>query len=293
MPDSEPIAEMDEANSDRFAAGKCMSAYRFESAARIVKDFEFSLSDDGLTAPLTSWSSAPLIGNAFNVVMARLDLKSETVRASAALLSDMERQRASRFAFDRDRRRFTVARAWLRQLLAARLGVRPESVELVNGAHGKPALARCCANSDLRFNVSHSDDVAVYAFSCGREIGIDVEAIRVLQDADDIAARFFSRRENEAYLALDPPDRPRGFFNCWTRKEAFVKALGDGLHYPLDRFDVSLAPGEPARILRVAEIHGDDCGWRMDSVFPAPGFVAAVVLETGGGRSDLAAGSPH
>ena len=173
--------------------------------------------------------------------MTSLNVGHEAVRASGALLSSAERQRASRFAFALDRRRFTVARAWLRRLLSARLGIRPESIELVYGAHGKPALARRCAASDLRFNVSHADDVAVYAFSSGREIGIDIESIRVIGDAEDIAARFFSRRENEAYRALDPGDRSLGFYNCWTRKEAFVKALGDGLDYPLDRFDVSLA----------------------------------------------------
>jgi 4'-phosphopantetheinyl transferase len=128
-------------------------------------------------------------------------------------------------------------------------------------ARGKPALSRRFANSDLRFNVSHSEDVAVYAFSRGREIGVDVEAVRELRDADDIAVRFFSRRENEAYLALDPRDRLLGFFNCWTRKEAFIKALGDGLYYPLDCFDVSLAPDEPARILRVENTPGNECAW--------------------------------
>ena len=111
-------------------------------------------------------------------------------------------KRASRFVFDRDRRRFTVARAQLRHLLAGRLGVRPEAVELSNGAHGKPALARDCAASSLCFDVSHSDDVAVYAFSPGREIGIDIESVRAIHDADDIAAHFFSHREYEVYVAL-------------------------------------------------------------------------------------------
>jgi 4'-phosphopantetheinyl transferase len=71
-----------------------------------------------------------------------------------------------------------------------------------------------------------------------------------------------------------------GFFNCWTRKEAFLKALGDGLHYPLDAFEVSLAPGEPARILRVAETPGEDCGWCLESFIPAPGYVGALVTRT-------------
>jgi 4'-phosphopantetheinyl transferase len=119
----------------------------------------------------------------------------------------------------------------------------------------------------------------VFAFSVGCEIGIDVEAIRPIPDADAIAARFFSPRENAAYRALAPRDRPLGFYRCWTRKEAFIKALGDGCYYPLDHFDVSLAPGEPATILRVEGVPGDRCCWRMESFSPAPGFVAAVVAE--------------
>jgi len=218
-------------------------------------------------------------GDPIDVVVAQLAAERDTVRASVELLSDAERRRAKRFAFDRDARRFIVARARLRQLLATRVGERPEAVELVYGAHGKPALAPRFAHSGVHFNVSHRDDLAVYAFSRGRAIGIDVEAVRALPDADAIAARFFSDRENGAYRALDPHDRPQGFFNCWTRKEAFIKAQGDGLCHRLDRFDVSLTPGEPAQILRVENAPGSHCGWRLDSFSPAAGFVAAVVVE--------------
>lgn len=212
-------------------------------------------------------------------VMVRRLGPQEAVRTSWEVLSAAERDRAERFAFARDRRRFVVARAELRRLLGARLGAAPEEVDLGYGACGKPALAGRFADSGLRFNLSHRDDVAVYALSSAGEIGVDVEAVRVIDDADSIAARIFSPRENEAYLALDPADRPLGFFNCWTRKEAFVKATGDGLSRPLDGFDVSLAPGDPARILRVDETPGEDCGWRMESFSPATGFVAAVVSE--------------
>ena len=216
--------------------------------------------------------------DAIEVVVVGLALEPAAVRACASLLSAVERERATRFAFARDARRFIVGRARLRQLLGARLGVRPESVELVYGARGKPALANSGRNS-LRFNLSHREDIAVYALSSGREVGIDVEAIRPLPDADAIAARFFSRREHAAYQALDPCDRPLGFFQCWTRKEAFIKALGDGLSHPLDSFDVSLAPGAPAELLRVEPVSGHYRGWRLASFFPAPGFVAAVVSE--------------
>jgi len=188
--------------------------------------------------------------------------------ASEAILSPAERTRASRFVFDRDRHRFILARAELRRLLAERLDVKPESVELHYGPHGKPTLA----DSDLRFNVSHCDDVAVFAFVRGCEIGVDVEAVRPLVDADSIASRFFSNREIAEYRSLDRREKPQGFFNCWTRKEAFVKAIGDGLRYPLQSFDVSLAPCEPARIINVD-------GWCVESFSPAAGFVAAVVTE--------------
>jgi 4'-phosphopantetheinyl transferase len=229
--------------------------------------------------PALPGTRASFTNEAIEVIATRLDLRSEAVRASATLLSEAEQQRASRFAFDLDRRRFTAARSQLRRLLGVRLDVQPDSVELVYGERGKPALAPRFAASGLRFNVAHCNDVAVYAFSRGREIGIDVEAVRVIRDADDIAASFFSRRENEAYSALDLSDKPLGFFNCWTRKEAFIKALGDGLYHPLNRFDVSLAPGEPARILRVENVPGNLCGWTLHGFLPGLGLTGAVVVR--------------
>ena len=256
-----------------------MALSRSEAASRMRNQGNPNWLDGGPIERLPPDATASFANQEIEVVVTSLNVGHEAVRASEALLSSAERQRASRFAFALDRRRFTVARAWLRRLLSARLGIRPESIELVYGAHGKPALAQRCASSDLRFNVSHSDDVAAYAFSPGREIGIDIESIRVIDDAEDIAARFFSRRENEAYHALDPRDRSLGFFNCWTRKEAFVKALGDGLDFPLDRFDVSLAPGEPAKILGLESIPGEQCGWTMYSFVPGPGLIGAVVVQ--------------
>ena len=208
-------------------------------------------------------------------MVTRLAAAPEAVRTSAALLSDAERHRARRFAFDRDASRFILARARLRELLAMRLGVRAEAVEFEYGAHGKPALSRQFADSDLYFNVSHCDDVAAYAFACGHAIGIDVEAVREIGDADAIAARHFSRCENATYRTLKPCERPLGFFNCWTRKEAFVKALGEGLSMPLDGFDVTLAPGEPAQVLRIGHTPGDS-GWSLDSLCPAVGYVVAI-----------------
>ena len=227
----------------------------------------------------TSESATRASASDYELYTTRLDLMPRAVRALAELLSEDEQQRASRLVFQRDRARFIVARARLRQLLGARLGVSPASVEFSYGARGKPALAARFADCGVRFNVSHSEDVAVYGFAADREVGVDVEAVRELPDADEIAARCFSVREYEAYLALAAHDRPLGFFSCWTRKEAFIKAIGDGLSQSLERFDVSLAPGEPAKILRVGGRAGEHCGWRLQAFAPAPGFVAAIVIE--------------
>ena len=216
-----------------------------------------------------------------DIISTQLKVDAEIVRHSLAVLSDAERRRASQFVFDRDRHRFIIARANLRFLLAERLNTKPQSVELSYGARGKPAIAPSFSSSDLRFNLSHSGDIAVYAFATEMDVGIDVERIRPITDAESIAARFFSPSENEAYLSLESRCRSIGFFNCWTRKEAFIKALGEGLFFSLDRFDVSLEPDKPARILRIDDTPGDECGWHMQSFRPAPGFVAAVVANSG------------
>lgn len=216
---------------------------------------------------------------AIEVVVTRLDGAGAEIRAAATVLCAAERQRAARFARERDRWRYIIARARLRGLLGARLDERPETIEFTYGRRGKPALAPRFAASGLRFNLSHCEDVAVYAFAHDREVGVDVEAVRPLPDADEVAARFFSRAENLAYLALAAGDRTQGFFNCWTRKEAFIKALGGGLHVPLGCFDVSLAPGEPARILRLGRRSGERCGWRLVGLQPAPGLAGAVVVR--------------
>jgi len=214
-----------------------------------------------------------------DVVIARLDIGAEAADASAALLSCEERQRAGRFARDQERRRFTVARSRLRHLLGARLAVAPEDIELEYAAGGKPRL-HPRFGGELRFNVSHYEDVAAFAFANGREIGIDLEGVRILPDADDIAALAFSPREHRTYLALDPEQKPRAFFNCWTRKEAFVKALGEGLRHPLHRFDVSLVPDEPARLERVDSTPGDSCGWALQAFTPGADLVGAVVVAS-------------
>ncbi len=220
----------------------------------------------------------PVADSEIEIVITRLETDDDTVCRSAALLSADERRKATRFLRDRDRRRFVARRARLRTLIGERLAVSPASLDLSYGSLGKPELPAPFDRSGLHFSVSHCEDLAVYALS-KVDVGVDVEAIRSIDGEDDLASIAFSPREQEMYQALPSHLKPLGFVNGWTRKEAFVKAVGCGLSHPLDTFDVSLTPDEPARILRVGHVDGADCGWRLASFFPVPGFVAAIVTR--------------
>jgi len=136
----------------------------------------------------------------------------------------------------------------------------------------------------LRFNCSHSGDWALVALARGIELGVDLEQHQPMSDAADVAKKFFTTAEINELNHLPFALKTAGFFNCWTRKEAFVKARGEGLGFGLARFDVSLAPGGPARILRVDQDRGESCGWVLGEFNPAPGFVGAVVVQSEMGR---------
>lgn len=212
-----------------------------------------------------------------------LDVKADD--ADVACLSGPERERAARFHRAVDRDRYLRARSQLRRFLAQRLGVAPEQVSLGCNRYGKPELTGHQAASGWRFNLSYSAvdgaGLALFAFTRLGRIGVDVEAVRLLDDADRLALRFFSPQEYEVYRQLPVAERPLAFINGWTRKEAFVKALGTGLSFALADFDVSLAPGLPARLLRVGRMSGERSGWRLHSIGPAGGRVAAVVTRVG------------
>lgn len=197
-------------------------------------------------------------------------------------LSEDERLRAQRFHFERDRKHFAVGRSILRALLGCYLGREPAEVQFRYGDRGKPYLAGKMSESEFYFNVSHSHGLALYAFARGREIGVDLEFARPLPDAENIAMRFFSPREKEAFRALAPSEKEAAFFKCWTRKEAYVKAVGDGLAFPLHQFDVSLSPGEPAKLLNINGCPEIAERWFLEDLTPAPGYAAAVAVAGGG-----------
>jgi 4'-phosphopantetheinyl transferase len=209
-----------------------------------------------------------------HVWFADIDNKSE---ADHHLLSPDERSRADRFRFDRDRDRFAAARATLRLMLALYLGDEPRRYEFAYGEQGKPFLAGGFAACGLEFNVSHAQGLAAYAFACKRRVGVDVEGVRPVADADEIAERFFSAREAEQLGGLRTEEKPGAFFNVWTRKEAFVKAVGEGLSYPLDRFEVSL--GSSGRLVNIEPGSTARGEWSLCELEAPSGFVAAVAAE--------------
>lgn len=214
-----------------------------------------------------------------HVWQAALNPPAALVQQLAQTLRPNERARAARFHFERDRRRFIVARGALRAILGRYLALAPEQVALSYGPQGKPFLTRQPENAPLQFNVAHSHELALLAFARSREIGVDLEHVHPMPDMEQIAARFFSVQENEALKKVPDNQKLDAFFNCWTRKEAYIKARGQGLSIPLDSFCVSLAPGRPAALLKVENNPQETARWTLTALQPAPGYVAALAVE--------------
>jgi 4'-phosphopantetheinyl transferase len=205
---------------------------------------------------------------------APLDMSEDSVKGFAAHLPADEIARAEKFVFARDRKHFIVARGILRLLLGRYLRKTPAGIALCKGQYDKPCLRAETGEPPLKFNLSHSHSLALYVFAMHQEVGIDLEKLRPDFAAAEVAERFFSAHEQEELRALPAELRSEGFFLCWTRKEAYLKARGDGLQVPLDSFDVTLTPNLPA------ELRSTDSGrWTLSSFSPAPGYAAAVVAE--------------
>lgn len=198
----------------------------------------------------------------------------------ASLLSEAERARAGRFRVPGLAGRYTVAHARLRQILAAQLGTEPGALQFAAGPHGKPELAGAFAGSGLRFNLSHSAALGLVGWTRGRDIGVDVEAWRGMRDEAALVRRYFSPVEIAAYEASPADARTEVFFNLWTRKEAYVKAVGRGLGLPLDSFDVSPGKGQEARLLRPSSAIEDPRHWSLAAPAGPPRASLAIVTGT-------------
>jgi 4'-phosphopantetheinyl transferase len=195
------------------------------------------------------------------------------------VLSSDELGRASRFHFSRDRQRFVASRAWLRTILASYLATDPKGLSFSYSKTEKPSLGLAQADSGIAFNVSHSGGIALLGFTRRREIGVDIEQVRREADHEAIARRFFSAHEQNQLAALPAQEKVDAFFRCWTRKEAYIKATGDGLSLPLSQFDVSLVAGEKSALLATRPDGLEAGRWLLQDVPGGPGYVAALCVR--------------
>jgi 4'-phosphopantetheinyl transferase len=224
-----------------------------------------------ITVTMLEWEQ---IGDGIHVWHAALDRDVNSLSQLELALSADEKARADRFHFANDRKRFVAARGLLRELLGKYLQQTPASLEFSHGKHGKPSLSGANVSSGLCFNLSHSAGMAVYAIARERNLGVDVEHVRPEFGGEDIAKRYFSAREVSDLKTLPAEAKAEGFFHCWTRKEAYLKATGMGLQIPLGSFAVSLLPDEPAQFLEGVE----PC-WHLSAYDPAEGYVGAVAYD--------------
>lgn len=228
-----------------------------------------------METPRSCWG---LAGLDVHIWHAWLDQPTAEIADLAGGLSADEHERAGRFQFARDRERFVYARAILRILLGGYLAAEPSGLVFVYGKHGKPALAEDWRDADLQFNLAHSNGCAVYAFTRTRAIGVDLEYVRPVENMLRLATLVFSPRELAALHAAPAGMQRTAFFNGWTRKEAFVKATGDGLSMPLEHIDVSLAPGERTVLLRLEGKLMQGSAWTVRELQAPPSYSAAVAV---------------
>ncbi|HEX4019935.1 MAG TPA: 4'-phosphopantetheinyl transferase superfamily protein [Acidobacteriaceae bacterium] len=206
-----------------------------------------------------------------------VDAPAPVVAHFAELLTGEERDRAGRFAYASLRDRFVVVRGALRSVLSGFLDCAPGAIELAYGPAGKPRVA----SGDLEFNLSHSGQRAAIALTRGSPVGIDMEQIRRVEDRPRIVERYFCRAEAEEIRALPEGQQERAFFCCWTRKEAYIKAIGEGLGVSLDAFRVTVAPDGPARLIEVGGRTEDAEEWVLEDISPEAGYAGALAYRGG------------
>lgn len=227
------------------------------------------------------WQPPPrnLVAAKHEVHVWRVALNDSRAASLRPKLSPDECARADRFHFARDRHRFIVARGSLRTILGAYLKKDPDQLGFSYSRYGKPALADETGGNYLNFNLSHANELALIAVTRERGIGVDIEFIRPQFASEEIAERFFSDNEVAALRALPRAVQSQAFFNCWTRKEAYIKAIGEGMSMPLNQFHVSLEPGSAAALLGNLRDAQEVSRWSLQELTPGPGYVAAVAVE--------------
>lgn len=219
-----------------------------------------------------------------NLHVCRVQLTVTVERADRLrlLLSPAERERADRLRFERDRSAWTVSRAALRWVLAQYTGVPPHDLRFREGQYGKPFLEQKCDEARLQFSLSHSDELALIALTAGYDVGVDIERIRPDVNVAALAHSVFSEREIARLSSLSPDRQTELFFSGWTRKEAFVKAVGEGLSFGLNKVEVLLDPREPAATLTVDRPGYQAADWSVLALDPGPGYSGAVAVKGSG-----------
>jgi 4'-phosphopantetheinyl transferase len=220
-----------------------------------------------------------LLPGQVHVWSASLNPSSEEFETYSEILSRDEKQRAERFRFPVHRNRFIAGRGVLREMLGEYLEIFPGDIEFRYSEHGKPFLKAPPNAEKLAFNLSHTGDVALLAFGFTPEIGVDIEQLRPMPDREDIAKRFFAPAEAATLSFLPPYEQDAAFFRCWTRKEAFLKARGEGIFHGLKNFEVSVLPDEPPRILKILDAEDEAAAWSLHELEPCPGFTGALAVR--------------
>jgi 4'-phosphopantetheinyl transferase len=244
-----------------------------------------SVETASLTAPRAEllWPEAPLLTDLprseGNILAGRLD-DTYDAEQMHSVLSPEEKERANRFLFEVHKMRFIAGRTFLRTVLGRYLGMNPAKLRFTYNPQGKPALDPTFTRSDIKFNLAHSENLALLAVTRVGETGVDVEQVRPIPEAADLVSRFFSARESQLFNQLPEDLQPAAFFNLWTRKEAWLKATGEGIAHSLKLVEVSFLPHEPARLLSLPGVGQLASRWILSELHPAPGFAAAVAVAS-------------
>lgn len=227
-----------------------------------------------------SWKIPPsalvLLDQEVHIWQVSLDQLPPTVSRLSDLLSDDERAQAGRFDFEHDREHYIIARGVLRTVLGKYLGISPQQIRFEYGDHGKPVLP---GTPPLRFNLTHSNNLMLLAVTLRHDVGIDMEYLRLMPDAENIAHRFFTKAEIKALRALPESQKLEGFFIHWVCKEAYLKALGNGLAKPLDQFEILSTLRRPQGLLKVFDTPDESKRWFFQVFRPTDGYISALAIE--------------
>ena len=220
--------------------------------------------------------SFELSPSAVHIWPLRTEASDDVAAVAERVLAADEMNRAAKFGFHKLRQSFVITRGVLRHLLGRYLRLQPADIEFVYGSKGKPAITSAAG---LQFNLAHSNGMAVIAIAADCQIGVDLEYMRPIPDMQYLAQRFFCAEEAAELMSLLPSERQGAFFRCWTRKEADLKAIGDGLSAPLNAYRVTVRPNDPARLIHLGHDRAADEAWTLHDLFLAPNYAAALAYR--------------